>query len=136
MKSKIKTAALLIASMCLAARYLPLSATAAQNVEERNITEAYTAKHFSILISAGEAKSLKNKLSLASGEKVTIQAYYAPEDAEVEFGLIYPKGVFHYIKESDGNADVQIIVDTPDDYQFAIRNNSSQTITVSGKIKY
>lgn len=136
MKSKIKTAALLIASMCLLGSYLPLSANAAQNAVPLSITEMRATKDFSISIPAGETKSLKTVLPLASGESVTIQAYYSPADAGVDFGLIYPDGTFHYVAELDGHADIQIIVDNPGDYKFTIRNNSSQTITVAGYIKY
>ena len=136
MKSKIKTAALLIASMCLVGSYLPLSANAAQNIEQMNITEVRATKDFSISISAGYTKSLKNTLPLASNEGVTIQAYYSPEDAAVDFGLIYPDGTFHNVSASGGHIDTTLTVGNPGDYKLAILNNSSQTITVAGYIKY
>ena len=116
--------------------YLPLTANAIQDTDHAGIIEVRATKDFSISIPAGESKSLKTLLPLAAGESVSIQAYYSPETASVDFGLISSDGLFYFMSESDGHADIQITVDTPGNYKFAILNNSSQMITVSGKIKY
>ncbi len=136
MKRRMRCVCVLAVCVCLVGSYLPLHVNAAQKEEAVRITEMRATKDFSVTVSAGTIKTLKTMLPLASGEGVTILAYYSPADAEVDFGLIYPDGIFHYVTESDGHADIQIIVDNPGDYKFAIRNNSSETITVSGQIRY
>lgn len=127
---------ILLAGVSLLCTYLPLTANAAQDIDPMSIIEMRATKDFSISIPAGESKSLKTLLPLAAGETVSIQAYYSPKTASVDFGLISPDGLFYFMSESDGHADIQITVDSPGNYKFAINNNSSQTITVSGQIKY
>lgn len=136
MKRGTRIASMLMAGVCLAGSYLPLPANAAQNVEATSAIEMRATKDFSVTIPAGETKSLKNVLPLAAGESVSIQAYYSPADADVEFGLISPDGVFHYVSASGGHVDVSITADSPGDHKFAIHNNGSLTITVSGQIRY
>ena len=136
MKRGTRIASMLMAGVCLAGSYLPLPANAAQNVESAEIVEMRATKDFSVSVSAGAINSLKNVLPLAASEGVSIQAYYSPADAEVDFGLIYPDGTFHHVSASGGHVDVTITVGDPGDYKFAIRNNGSLTITVSGQIRY
>lgn len=131
-----RIASMLIAGVCLAGSYLPLPANAAQNVEATSAVEMRATKDFSVSVSAGAISSLKNVLPLAAGESVSVQAYYSPADAAVDFGLIYPDGTFHHVSASGGHVDVSLTVGNPGDYKFAIRNNSSKTITVSGQIRY
>lgn len=127
---------MLCIGMYLACAYLPVSVNAAQSLEPLPAIEMRATKDFTITISAGSTKSLKTYLPLSSGEEVSIQAYYSPESARVDFGLVSDDGIYHYVSSSNGNVNVSIAVDNPGDYKFAIRNNSSQTITVSGQIKY
>lgn len=131
-----RIASMLIAGVCLAGSYLPMPVSAAQNEELTGIVEMRATKDFSVSVSAGAISSLKNVLPLAAGEGVSIQAYYSPADADVEFGLISPDGVFHYVSASGGHVDVSITADSPGDHKFAIHNNGSLTITVSGQIRY
>lgn len=131
-----RIAPMLIAGVCLAGSYIPMPVSAAQNVESAEIVEMRATKDFSVSVSAGAINSLKNVLSLAAGEGVSIQAYYSPADAAVDFGLIYPDGTFHHVSASGGHVDVTITVGGPGDYKFAVRNNGSLTITVSGQIRY
>ena len=136
MKRGTRIASMLIAGVCLVGSYLPLPASAAQNLEGTSVIEMRATKDFSTTVPAGASKSLKNVLPLAAGESVSIQAYYSPADAAVDFGLIYPDGTFHHVSASGGHIDVSLTVGNPGDYKFAIRNNGSLTITVSGQIRY
>lgn len=136
MKRRMRCVCILAVCVCLVGSYLPLHVNAAQKEEAVRITEMRATKDFSVTVSAGTIKTLKTMLPLASNEGVTIQAYYSPEDAAVDFGLIYPDGTFHYVSASGGHIDTTLTVGNPGDYKFAIRNNSSQTITVAGYIKY
>lgn len=136
MKRGMRIASMLMAGVCLVGSYLPLPANAAQNLEATSAIEMRATKEFSVTIPAGASKSLKNVLPLAAGESVTIQAHYSPADADVEFGLIYPDGLFHYVSASGGYIDVAITVEEPGDYKFAIQNNAPVAITVLGQIHY
>lgn len=74
--------------------------------------------------------------SLGAEERVTITASYLPRTASVDFGLIGPDGVFHYVSATGGTIDKSIQVDERGIYTLAIRNNSSNAIDVSGFVNY
>lgn len=85
-----------------------------------------------------EAKSIlkaDKELPLDAGETVRINASYTP-DASVDFGLVDPDGVFHYFNATDGNIDETIEIEVSGNYVFAVRNNSSKTVKVSGFLNY
>lgn len=73
---------------------------------------------------------------LEAGETVTIKATYSPFSASVDFGLVDPDGVFHYLRASNGSFDKTIKVEERGNYIFAVRNNSSNSISVSGYVNY
>lgn len=73
---------------------------------------------------------------LAAGETVHIRANYAPEDASMDFGLIDPDGIFHYINVTTGTIDVTIEVPKNGNYTLAIRNNSNVDVKASGFVRY
>lgn len=73
---------------------------------------------------------------MEAGETVTIKATYSPFSASVDFGLVDGKGKFHYLTVNNGTFDKTIKVDTRGNYVFAVRNNSSQSISVSGYVRY
>ena len=122
--------------VCFAYAYLPLPTSAKQRMESTSVTQMRATNDFTVTIPAGSSKSLHTAIPLTSGEKVTIQAHYLPKDAGVDFGLIYPDGTFHYVSASGGHINTTLTVGNPGDYKLAILNNSSQTITVAGYIKY
>lgn len=136
MKRIKQTLYMFIIGTCLASICLPSQVFAEQPPKTQSAISTQATNDFSTTVSAGTSKSMKTELPLASGETVSIKAYYSPESAAVDFGLISPDGIFHYISASNGNIDVKISIDDPGNYKFAIRNNSSQTISVSGKVEY
>ena len=73
---------------------------------------------------------------LEAGETVTIKATYSPFSASVDFGLVDSKGKFHYLTVNNGTFDKTIKVDTRGNYVFAVRNNSSNSVSVSGYVNY
>lgn len=89
-----------------------------------------------VTVRANGVSALDESFPLESGETVTINAVYSPRSASVDFGLIAPDGLFHYINTTDGNIDKTIRVDQRGNYTFAVRNNSSDTISVSGFVNY
>ena len=121
----------------LALSCLWVSAGAAEVVTpEPELVVARATGRFSQDIPANTAIQTSTKLPLEHGEVVTIRAVYSPEYADVDFGLVDPDGLFHYINVTDGSVDTSIEVDQRGTYTFAICNNSSFSISVSGYINY
>ena len=73
---------------------------------------------------------------LEEGETVRIYATYSPQNVCLDFGLIAPDGVFHYVSAEDGTIDTTIEVPESGNYRLGIRNNSGNTVKVSGFVKY
>ena len=74
--------------------------------------------------------------SMAAGESVTISASYLPKTASVDFGLVDSDGIFHFVNVTGGSIDKTIRIKESGNYTFAVRNNSSSTIEVSGFVNY
>ena len=121
----------------LALSCLCMSAGAAEvSAPEPELAVARATGRFSQDIPANTIVQTSVKLPLERGETVTIRAVYSPEYADVDFGLVDPDGLFHYINVTDGSVDTSIEVDQRGTYTFAICNNSSFPISVSGYINY
>lgn len=73
---------------------------------------------------------------MEAGETVRIYATYSPESANVDFGLVDPNGVFHYVSAENGSVDTTFEVPESGNYRLGIKNNSGQTVKVSGFVKY
>lgn len=91
---------------------------------------------FNMTISGNTLTKASTSFPLESGEIVTIKASYSPFSASVDFGLIGPGGSFHYVRVSNGTVSKEIEINTSGNYTLAIRNNSSQTVKVSGFVNY
>lgn len=98
--------------------------------------DVYATGRFSMDIPAGGIKAARSSFPLEAGEVVTIKGAYSPFSASVHFGLIAPNGRFYYLSSTDGSLDGAIEVDERGQYTLAIRNNSSETISVSGYVNY
>jgi len=61
---------------------------------------------------------------------------YSPFSASVDFGVIAPDGLFYGLNTTTGSFDKAIKVNQRGHYYFAVRNNSSETISVSGYVNY
>lgn len=73
---------------------------------------------------------------LEAGETVRIYATYSPESASLDFGLVDPDGVFHYVSAENGSVDTTFEIPESGNYRLGIKNNSGQTVKVSGFVKY
>ena len=133
----IKKQLSLALACALALSCLWVSAGAAEvSAPEPELAVARATGRFSQDIPANTIVQTSVKLPLERGETVTIRAVYSPEYADVDFGLVDPDGLFHYINVTDGSVDTSIEVDQRGTYTFAICNNSSFPISVSGYINY
>lgn len=91
---------------------------------------------FDIEVPAMSAVKAGSSFPLEVGEVVTIKATYSPFSANVDFGVIAPDGLFYGLNATNGVFDKSIKVTQRGNYYFAVRNNSSVTISASGYVNY
>ncbi len=89
-----------------------------------------------ISIPAKTSSGRDKSFHLEAGEVVRINCSYSPESASIDFGLIAPDGAFYYVNVTDGSINKSIQVDETGDYTLAVRNNSSETVSVVGFVHY
>ena len=88
-------------------------------------------------IPVGKLAKASSDFYLEAGEAVQIIVGYSPKSASMDFGLIAPDGLFHYVRTDVGNLDKTIRVNERGCYTFAMRNNSSlDTVRVQGFVYY
>lgn len=76
------------------------------------------------------------KMSLVPRQIVTINCSYVPSAASVDFGVIAPDGYFYFLNVEGGSINRSIRVNQSGNYAVAVRNNSSNTIYVTGFVDY
>lgn len=116
-----------------------VSATAAgctDQIQTRDSIVLRATGHFDIDVPAKTLRKAGTSFSMEYGETVTIKASYTPFSANVDFGLIDSNGSFYHFTETDGSVDRTIKISTRGKYTFAVRNNSSYPISVSGYVNY
>lgn len=114
-----------------------VSATAAQiSSNEADFLSIRATGKFDIEVPGNSAVKASSSFPLEVGEVVTIKATYSPFSASVDFGLIAPDGLFYGLNTTTGSFDKAIKVSQRGHYYFAVRNNSSETINVSGYVNY
>lgn len=91
---------------------------------------------FSVDIPGNTLAVTSSDFPLEIGETVAINASYSPRSASVDFGLIAPDGLFYSFGAENGRFDETIEIDQRGIYTFAIRNNSSYKVSVSGFVNY
>lgn len=96
----------------------------------------YASGRFHMEVPANKTVKADSSFPLEAGEVVTIKASYSPFSASVDFGLIAPDGYFYSLNADDGSFDDAIEVNQKGHYYLAVRNNSSETIDVSGYVNY
>lgn len=106
------------------------------DIYKENKIETRATGRFSMDVPARTMVQANSSFPLEVGETVTIKASYSPFSASVDFGLIAPDGYFYSLNTKDGSFDETIEVDERGYYTFAVRNNSSQMISVSGYVNY
>ena len=91
---------------------------------------------FDMEVPGNTSVKASSSFPLEVGEVVTIKATYSPFSASVDFGLIAPDGLFYGLNTTTGSFDRSIEVNQRGNYTFAVRNNSSKSISVSGYVNY
>lgn len=103
-------------------------------VMEMEITRATGS--FNMTVPAKSTLRADDSFPMEAGETVTIKAVYSPFSASVDFGLVDSDGIFHYLRASNGTFDKTIRIEERGNYIFAVRNNSSNSVSVSGYVNY
>lgn len=124
--------ALIIAVGCIC---IPASAMENASDGEEMIIARATGR-FNMDVSAKTSRKASTSFPLEAGETVTIKASYSPFSANVDFGLIDSNGRFHYVTITDGSVDESVTITERGNYTFAVRNNSTYPISVSGYVNY
>ena len=112
--------------------------TAAADLGEQGteIAERRATGKFDFEIPAKTLMKASSTFPMDYGETITITASYAPASANMDFGLIDSDGIFYFVSGSNGSINQTIRIDLKGNYTFAIRNNSSYTVDVSGFVNY
>lgn len=110
---------------------LSYSAPAAETI---SITRATGS--FSVEVKPYERAKGDTNLPMEAGETVRIRATYSPEDASVDFGLVDPDGIFHYLSAEDGVFDKTFEIPARGNYRLGIKNNSNVAVQASGFVRY
>ena len=103
---------------------------------EEPVAIARATGRFTMDVAPHSARQASTSFPLEVGEVVTIKASYSPFNASVDFGLIDSSGIFHYVTITGGSIDQEIEITKRDTYTFAVRNNSSSTVSVTGFVNY
>ena len=126
----------LFLAMIFSVSCLATGAMAADTSETTEITVARATGRFNFDVAPGNLARSTTSFPLEAGETVTINMVYSPSNADVRFGLINSDGEFRYLSGENGNCEAVITVSERGYYTFAVRNNSSVTVAVSGFIYY
>lgn len=134
---KIKKFFCLMLALVVVVSCFGVSAVAAEVApyDDDFLTVRATGK-FDMEVPANSAVKADSSFPLEVGEVVTIKATYSPFSASVDFGVIAPDGLFYGLNTTTGSFDKAIKVSQRGHYYFAVRNNSSETISVSGYVNY
>lgn len=125
---------LLVLTVCMSS--FSMTALAAGEDTQVEAAAVFATGRFNMDVPGGTIVKANSSFPLEAGETVTIKASYSPFSASVDFGLIAPNGYFYYINVNSGIFDETIKVDERGNYTFAVINNSSETISVSGYVNY
>lgn len=137
MKFKRKISALLTVVSLLSFSVLPIDAINMENPSEFVIESSWSraSSEFSARLSPEQSMTSKSELSLDAGETVRINASYTP-DGSMDFGLVDKDGKFYYINIQNGTIDKTLRISKRGNYRLKIQNNTRNTVSVSGYIKY
>lgn len=127
----------MVLSLALVASCLCINSSATEIAGQMGTPIAMRASgKFEMDVPGHKLVKAKTSFPLEAGEQVTVKASYSPFDADVDFGLITEDGVFHFLSVDSGSFDRTITVSERGNYTFAVRNNSEETVKVSGFVKY
>ena len=87
-------------------------------------------------ISAHSVGSVVSSRFFAAGSIITFNCSYSPSSASLDFGVLTPDGRFYSINVRGGSINQALEISQAGSYSVAVRNNSSQTVSVVGFVNY
>ena len=127
---------IIMGTACVSAGAVSETVPTPVTIEKETTMSVFASGSFSMSVSPYGKSEASTAFPLEAGETVSISAVYTPENASMDFGLVDPDGVFHYFNVTGGSIDETILVSENGNYTFAVRNNSGQTVRVSGFVRY
>lgn len=100
------------------------------------LVESRATETYVVSIPAHSALKASSSFSMAAKETITIDATYSPSTAELDVGLIYADGSFHYFTATGGRISKTIRMAEAGTYTLAFRNNAFYKVKVSGSVNY
>lgn len=140
-KGAHKFIAIVIVVCCFCANSVAIAAEShvfpsSDKVQTVSLAASRASRSFTININPNAYARGDSDFPLEAGETVRIYATFSPESADVDFGLIDPDNVFHYVSAESGSVDATFEIPKSGNYRLGIRNNSDQAIKVSGFVRY
>ncbi len=126
----------LLMCMILLGSFATIVSAVSMSDEVQTFSMARASGRFSLDVPGNVMFEADSSFPLNAGETVTIEANYSPWSASVDFGLIAPDGLFYPVRGQNGSINKTIEIVERGNYTFAILNNSSVEISVSGYVKY
>ncbi len=105
-------------------------------IEMRTPENVTSTDGFSFAVVAASCRQDDTGINLEAGETVTIKGTVSPFSATVKYGLVAPEGKFYGVNSENGILDYTFRMGKSGTYYFAVINNSSVTVSVSGYINY
>lgn len=136
MRRKRIFAAMLVLALMVSCFGVNVSAMERTQNEGEPFVVSRAMGEFDMEVPGNTSVKASSSFPLEVGEVVTIKATYSPFSASVDFGLIAPDGLFYGLNTTTGSFDRSIEVNQRGNYTFAVRNNSSKSISVSGYVNY
>lgn len=123
------------ACMLLISGFAPRAEAVSAGLDAVEIVERSSGQ-FRMRVSANMLSLADSDFFLEAEETVSIRAYYSPKSASVDFGLIAPDGLFYSSNTENGSISMTFSIGQRGYYTLAVRNNSSNEISVSGYVSY
>lgn len=122
-------------ALALAIALNSLGTSFAAERQRKPVTTLKASGSFSTSVSAGKVMKLGGEVPLAGEEIVHFNAPFVPKVASVDFGILDSNNTFIYITASKGSVNGGITIAENGWYTPAIRNNSTNSVFVSGYIE-
>ena len=131
-----KALSIFLAALIMMSGFAVTSHAADLMLPGRDSRAVLVTSEFSVNVPANTVVQSNTTFSLDDGDTVVITAAFTPRSASVDFGIVAPNGQFYHVNVTGGVADIAIDITRRGNYAFAIRNNSSSVISVSGYLNY
>lgn len=110
-----------------------------EDVMYENLGESFVTRASGTLnaeIAPNSIITINESFTMSANGTIKYNCTYTPKTASLDFGIVDSNNHFHYLNVTTGSINKTIRVSQGDTYTLAIRNNSDQTVTVTGTVNY